>query len=217
MIEVNKIYNDDCLNILKILPDKSIDLIFTDPPYGIGCNFKNKFGLHTAYKKHYKFDWNNKIPSAKIFKEMFRVSKNQIIFGGNYFTKYLRPTNSWLVWDKVGQYDLKNPFSDCELAWTSFKCRMKKYTVVNMGFICQLEEKGKRIHPVQRPLKLYKAILNDFSKENELVLDCFSGSGTTAIACSELKRRFICIEKDKEYYQKSVERLENYNRQLKLF
>ena len=213
----NKIINNDCLNVLKQLPDKSIDLILTDPPYGIGCSFKNKFGMQTAYKKQWIFDWNNKIPSAKIFREMLRVSKNQIIFGGNYFTKYLRPTNSWIVWDKVGQYNLKNPFSDCELAWTSFSCRMKKYTVVNMGFICKIEEKGKKIHPTQKPKVLFEQILRDYSKEEDLVLDCFSGSGTTAIACSELKRRFICVEKDKNYYEASIKRLEDYNKQLKLF
>ena len=217
MIEINKIYNDDCLNIFKLLPDKSIDLILTDPPYGIGSRFKSKFGLQIAYKKYENFEWNNKIPSEEIFKEMFRVSKNQIIFGGNYFTTYLKPTNSWIVWDKVGEYNLKNPFSDCELAWTSFSRRMIKYTVVNMGFIAQPEEKGKRIHPTQKPLKLFKQILNDFSKENDLILDCFSGSGTTAIACSELNRKFICVEKDKNYYEASIKRLDNYNKQLKLF
>lgn len=211
----NQIINNDCLKILKHLPDKCIDLILTDPPYGIGNRFKSKFGLQIQYRTEPSFEWNNQIPSAKVFKEMFRVSKNQIIFGGNYFTKYLKPTNSWLVWDKIGEYDLKTPFSDCELAWTSFKCTMKKYTVVNMGFIAQPEEKAKRIHPTQKPLTLFKMILRDFSKENDLILDCFSGSGTTAIACSELKRRFICIEKDEIYCRKSRERLENFNNQLK--
>ena len=192
----NKIINADCLDILKQLPDKCVDLVLTDPPYGIGNKFTSEYGLQVQKSKRGSFSWNDAIPSKEIFDEIKRVSRNQIIFGGNYFTEYLKPTNSWLIWDKVGEYNLKNPFSDCELAWTSFKKPMRKYTIVNMGFISQSEEKGKRIHPTQKPLKLFQKILSDFSKENDLVLDCFSGSGTTAVACHKLKRRFICIEKE---------------------
>ena len=213
----NRIINADCMDILKQLPDKCIDLVLTDPPYGIGSSFKSKFGLQVAYKKYDKFDWNNSIPSEEVFKEIIRVSKNQIIFGGNYYTKFLEPTNSWIVWDKIGNYNLKNPFSDCELAWTSFTCTMKKYTHVSMGFIAGKEEKGNRIHPTQKPVDLFGEILRDYSKENDLVLDCFSGSGTTAIACHRLNRRFICIEKDKEYWEASTKRLQEQQRQGVLF
>lgn len=219
MIEhyVDKIINADCLDILKKLPDKCIDLVLTDPPYGIGNKFTSEYGLQERKSSRGSFTWNDKIPDKEVFDEILRISKNQIIFGGNYFTEYLKPTKAWLVWDKIGQYDMKNPFSDCELAWTSFNCVVRKYTFVNMGFISGKEEKGKRIHPTQKPLNLFQKILQDFSSENDLILDCFSGSGTTAIACHNLKRRFICIEKDKDYYESSVKRLEEAKKQLTLF
>ena len=126
----------------------------------------------------------------------------------------MRPTNAWLVWDKIGQYDLKNPFSDCELAWTSFSCTVKKYTFVNMGFISGKDEKGKRIHPTQKPLQLFQAILQDFSKASDLIVDPFSGSGTTAVAAHNLGRRFICIEKAPDYWGASIKRLEEARKQI---
>lgn len=214
---MNKIICGDCLDILKQLPDKCVDLVLTDPPYGIGNKFTSEYGLQVKKGKRGGFDWNNEIPSQEIFAEIQRVSKNQIIFGGNYFTEYLKPTNAWIVWDKIGPYDLKNPFSDCELVWTSFSCTVKKYTFVNMGFISGKDEKGKRIHPTQKPLKLFQAILRDFSKSDDLVLDAFSGSGTTAVACHNLNRRFICIEKDRDYWAASVKRLEDAKKQLSFF
>lgn len=213
----NRIINADCLNVLRKLPDKCVDLVLTDPPYGIGSKFKSKFGMQIVKKKWDDFGWNENIPSKEIFDEIMRVSKNQIIFGGNYFTQYLRPTNAWLVWDKIGQYDLKNPFSDCELAWTSFSCTVKKYTFVNMGFISGKDEKGKRIHPTQKPLQLFQAILQDFSKPGDIVLDPFSGSGTAAVAAHNLGRRFICIEKDPDYWAASIKRLEEARKQISFF
>lgn len=214
---INSIILGDCLEVMKKLPDKCVDLVLTDPPYGIGNKFTSEYGLQERKSIRGRFNWNDKIPEKDVFDEIFRVSKNQIIFGGNYFTEFLKPTNSWLVWDKIGQYDLKNPFSDCELAWTSFSCTLKKYTYVNMGFIAQKEEKGKRIHSTQKPLRLFEHILKDFSKEGDIILDCFSGSGTTAIACHNLKRRFICIEKDKDYWEASVKRLQEARLQTNIF
>lgn len=213
----NKIINADCLDVLRILSDKCVDLVLTDPPYGIGNKFTSEYGLQKRKSKRGSFDWNDKIPPKEIFDEIIRVSKNQIIFGGNYFTQYLRPTNAWLVWDKIGQYDLKNPFSDCELAWTSFSCTVKKYTFVNMGFISGKDEKGKRIHPTQKPLQLFQAILQDFSKASDLIVDPFSGSGTTAVAAHKLGRRFICIEKDPDYWAASIKRLEEARKQISIF
>ena len=210
----NKIINADCLDVLRILSDKCVDLVLTDPPYGIGNKFTSEYGLQKRKSKRGSFDRNDKIPPKEIFDEIIRVSKNQIIFGGNYFTQYLRPTNAWLVWDKIGQYDLKNPFSDCELAWTSFSCTVKKYTFVNMGFISGKDEKGKRIHPTQKPLQLFQAILQDFSKASDLIVDPFSGSGTTAVAAHNLGRRFICIEKAPDYWGASIKRLEEARKQI---
>lgn len=221
MIEIkdieNTIINADCMDILKELPDKCIDLVLTDPPYGIGEAKKNNAsrGKLAIAKDYGKKDWDNSIPSKEIFNEIFRVSKNQIIFGGNYFVEYLTNSSCWLVWDKNNG---ANDFADCELAWTNFKSAVRKYRWTWNGMLQEdMKNKDIRIHPTQKPLKLFEMILRDYSNENDLILDCFSGSGTTAVACHNLKRRFICIEKDKDYYEKSVERLNIARSQLKLF
>jgi site-specific DNA-methyltransferase (adenine-specific) len=197
------------MDILKQLPDKCIDLVLTDPPYGI--NISNNIGRrkgdkHSDYKK---CDWDNEAPKKEVFKEIMRVSKNQIIWGANHFINNI-PFNSscWLVWDKLFSEDVS--FASCELAYTSFTSVVKRYRLSSQQGI-------ERFHPTQKPLKLFEMILRDYSNENDLILDCFSGSGTTAVACHNLNRRFICIEKDEDYYKASVERLENAKAQLKLF
>lgn len=191
------------------MPDKCIDLVLTDPPYGI--NISNNIGRrkgdkHSDYKK---CDWDNEAPKKEVFNEIIRVSKNQIIFGANHFINNI-PFNSscWLVWDKLFSEDVS--FASCELAYTSFKSVVKRYRLSSQQGI-------ERLHPTQKPLKLFEMILRDYSNENDLILDCFSGSGTTAVACHNLKRRFICIEKDEDYYKKSLERLKNAQAQQKLF
>ena len=214
---INQIINADCLDILKELPDKCIDLVLTDPPYGIGeARGKNKSRCNKAIAKDYgNKDWDNSIPEKEIFNEILRVSKHQIIFGGNYFVEYLHNSPCWLVWDKNNG---ANDFADCELAWTNFKSAVRKYLWTWNGMLQHdMKNKDVRIHPTQKPLKLFEMILRDYSNENDLILDCFSGSGTTAIACHNLKRRFICIEKDYDYWKASVERLKDAQSQLKLF
>ena len=204
------------MDILKQLPDKSIDLILTDPPYGKQyARGKNVWGVCDNRPDLEDVAWDNTTPTQEVFNEIIRVSKNQIIFGGNYFTDKLPVSNCWIVWDKIGNNTNKSVFADCELAWTSFNMVCRKFVSVSMGFI--KDDRTERIHPTQKPLPLFEAIINNYSKENELILDCFAGSGTTAIACSELNRRFICIEKNKEYFDKSIERLADYNKQLRLF
>ena len=191
--------------------------MLTDPPYGIGeARGKNKSRGDKAIAKDYgNKDWDNSIPEKEIFNEILRVSKHQIIFGGNYFVEYLHNSPCWLVWDKNNG---ANDFADCELAWTNFKSAVRKYLWTWNGMLQHdMKNKDVRIHPTQKPLKLFEMILNDYSNENDLILDCFSGSGTTAIACHNLKRRFICIERDTDYYNASVERLKDAQSQLKLF
>lgn len=212
----NKIICADCLDILRELPDKCVDLVLTDPPYGISeANGKNSSGGKLAVAKDYgKKDWDNKIPEKEIFDEIFRVSKNQIIFGGNYFVEYLKNSPCWIVWNKNNG---NNDFADCELAWTNFKSAVRKYDFTWNGMLQQnMKNKEQRIHPTQKPADLFGMILRDYSNENDLILDCFSGSGTTAIACHRLNRRFICIERDKEYWEASCKRLEDEQRQYKL-
>ena len=218
---INKIINADCLDILKQLPDKCVDLVLTDPPYGIGYDKQassvggTQHGKAATQKRIYKqTNWDNKTPEKEVFDEIVRVSKRQIIFGGNYFANMLSNSKCWLVWDK----HINGEFADCELAWTSFDKPVKKYDYLWNGMLQEnMKEKEERIHPTQKPVGLFMKILQDYSKENDLVLDCFSGSGTTAVACHKLKRRFICIEKDSEYWRASCERLEQERKQLLMF
>lgn len=213
----NQIINDDCINIIKQLPDKCVDLILTDPPYGINESSKNhKSRSKLAKAKDYgRKNWDNKIPEKIYFDEMMRVSKRAIIFGGNYFVEYLKNSSCWIVWDKNNG---NNDFADCELAWTNFTTAVRKYDWTWNGMLQQnMKNKDIRIHPTQKPRGLLEKILLDYSKENDLILDCFSGSGTTAVACYNTNRRFICIEKDKEYYEKSLERLKETKSQIRIF
>lgn len=213
----NQILNMDCIDFLKNCPDNYFDLCCCDPPYGIGEAKKNNAsrGKLAIAKDYGKKDWDDKIPTKEVFEQIKRVSKNQIIFGGNYFVEYLSNSSCWLVWDKN---NFGNDFADCELAWTNFKSAVRKYKWTWNGMLQEdMKHKDIRIHPTQKPLKLFEMILRDYSNENDLILDCFSGSGTTAVACHNLKRRFICIEKDKDYWKASVERLQNAQAQMKLF
>lgn len=206
---INKIIHADCLDILKQLPDKSVDLVLTDPPYGKEINgvkierTGGSWSNNTLCKKIK--DWDER-PSQEIFGEIFRVSKNQIIWGGNYFC--LPPTRCFNVWKKltIGE---KFSMAMAEFAWTSFNTNAKLWEFA--------PQDPSRFHPTQKPVKLIEKQLIEYTKENDLILDCFSGSGTTAIACHNLKRRFICIEKDFDYFKASVERLEQHQRQLSLF
>lgn len=210
----NRIINADCLDILKQLPDKCIDLVLTDPPYGIGIDGQ-KLSVTAKNKKHWRKEhqqknWDDGIPQKQIFEEMKRVSKNMIIWGANYFNEYLEQGHKgWIVWDK-GQDGLT--MSDCELAYSNFD---KPTRIFRMNRVELL--KDGTIHPTQKPLRLFMRCVAEYSKEGDLVLDCFSGSGTTAIACHNLKRRFICIEKDFDYWKASCKRLEDHQRQGILF
>jgi len=220
MIEqyVNKIYNEDCLEFMKQLPDNCIDCIVTDPPYGI--NAHSGFGGFGGFRgkgekierRSYIGNWDNKTPDKECFDEILRISKNAIIFGGNYFTDKLPVSNHWLVWDKL---QTMPTFSDCELIYTNIKRNsVKKYTVEWNGL---LGKESKRFHPTQKPEVLIKKILLDYTKQNDIIFDGFMGSGTTAIACLETKRRYIGCELDKGYFDIAHKRIDDYNKQLKLF
>lgn len=203
---INRIINADCLDILRQLPDKCIDLVLTDPPYGLQAKSTQGAGKlknRALNKGDISTKWDI-APTSEAFAEIFRVSKNQIIWGGNYFI--LPPCRCFIVWDKCQPWD---NFSKAEYAWTSFDKPAKLFKFDNRT--------GDKIHPTQKPLPLFQWCLENYSKEGDLILDCFSGSGTTAVACHNLKRRFICIEKDPDYYRASVERLEKVQAQPLLF
>ena len=201
---INQIINADCLDILRELPDKSIDLVLTDPPYR--DNKDNQPTIDMRNNGTMK-DFGNK-PTKEVFDEIFRISKKQIIFGCNNFN--LPAYKGFIVWDKQMPFNFS--MSMAEIAWISENCG-----TTSKIFSVRANGQNYRIHPTQKPLKLFEQIIEHYTNSNDLILDCFSGSGTTAIACHNLKRRFICIEKDEDYYKASVERLKDAQSQLKLF
>lgn len=209
---LNEVIHGDCLEVMRGMADKSIDLILTDPPYGIGADSKmHKFsgmkpGRAAAPKGIYPdTDWDDGIPSKEIFDEMRRISKNQVIFGGNYFAEYLGNSSCWLVWDKNNG---ENNFADCELAWTSFKTAVRIFRYTWNGMIQEdMKNKEVRFHPTQKPLELMKWCLDKYSEEGMTVLDPFAGSGSTLVACKQMNRNFIGIEREKQYVDVALTRL----------
>jgi site-specific DNA-methyltransferase (adenine-specific) len=200
------------MELMSRFPDKHFDLAIVDPPYGIGIDGQkksiNKNPKHNR-KEHSRKNWDNSIPSQEYFNELFRVSKHQIIWGGNYFTKYLEPTKAWVFWYK-GQNDLT--MSDGEMAWTSFETVTRQVEINRAQLISQ-----NTFHPTENPIKLYKWILDKYAKKGDKILDTHLGSGSIAIACHDYGFDLTACELDKEYYDKAMERLNNHMAQQKLF
>ena len=204
-LELNKIYNMDCLEGMKLLEDNSVDLVLTDPPYGISRNKLNmgKGGGVSDNIDYGEYEWDNETPSQAVFNELFRISKNQIIFGGNYFD--LPPSPCWLVWDKKTE---GTDFADCELAWTSFTSAVTKFEFRWRGMLQErMKRKEVRFHPTQKPSELFTRILTKYSKRGELVVDPFIGSGTTAISCKRLGIDYIGFELNNTYCEIADNRL----------
>ncbi len=204
MIETNKVYNEDCLEFMKKLPDNYFDLILTDPPYGIGADLnQQKAGGKNGWRKYdLETNWDTSIPSEEVFKEMFRVSKNQIIWGGNYFTEFLPPRMCWLVWDK-GQREFS--LADGEMAWTSFQKAMRIFTYSRAKFLNGMNE--KREHPTQKPVALGRWILEKFAEKGMKIFDPFAGSGSFLIACKQKNYDFVGCEINPDYCKIINERL----------
>jgi len=213
--------NRDCMELMANLKDKEIDLAIVDPPYGIDYGNINKFGKHTGKafcksKDYGKTDWDKKPPTEEYFKELFRVSKNQIIFGANhYISKFGLDSSCWIVWDKKTGDNL---FADCELAWTSFNNSVRKFEFMWKGMFQEnMRDKEIRLHPTQKPVKLYEWLLTNYAKPNDLILDTHCGSASSLIACENLGFKYIASELDKDYYHQSLQRLEAHLAQGKLF
>jgi len=200
---INKIICGDCLDIIRDIPNKSV-ITITDPPYGKKAD-KGTNGFGATKNRRYAGEWDTFIPPQEYFNEIFRISRHVIIFGGNYFAHLLPPSKCWLVWDKKGDIAFQNPFADCELIYTSFTKPIKKYTFKQQGFIT--DSKDERFHPTQKPSELLQTIILDWTQENDIILDPFIGSGTTAIACIKTKRNYIGIEKDEKYCEIARKRL----------
>jgi len=213
-----KITNEDNMELMARYPDKYFDLAIVDPPYGIGMD-GGKIGKG---KNLAKKNWDKQTPNKKYFDELFRVSKNQIIWGGNYFMLPL--TKSWIYWDKM-QDGFAETFSSGELAWSSFNYPMKqiryKYQGNYEGFENNITTKSSKphllkIHPTQKPVALYKWLLKNYANEGDKILDTHLGSGSIAIACHDLGFDLTACELDTDYYNAAMKRIEEHKQQLKL-
>jgi len=208
------ITNEDNMQLMARYEDNHFDLAIVDPPYGIGIT-KNK-----RLKNNSNNDWDSAIPNAEYFKELKRVSKNQIIWGGNYFIEHLENTRCYLNWDKLNHSDT---YADCEMAWTSFNKNAKIFKYMwdgnRYGFIGAIQGVGKksiRIHPTQKPVKLYEWLLMNYAKEGDKILDTHLGSGSIAIACHNLGYDLTACELDKDYYEASIKRINQHKAQLRI-
>ena len=197
----NKIILADCMDIMKDIPDKYFELAIVDPPYGI--NMAN--GAHSNLKKLGNKDWDIQTPDNAYFSELFRVSDNQIIWGGNYFS--LMPCRGFIFWDKT---PMPPSYAAGEYAWTSFNCNAKKWN----GKTGNETSVQFRIHPTQKPVKLYEWLLLNYAKEGDTILDTHFGSLSIGIACEKLGFELTAIELDKDYYRMAKQRLLDFKKQL---
>jgi site-specific DNA-methyltransferase (adenine-specific) len=230
----------DCMKFMKTLSDKSIDIGVLDPQYGIGeskrtqsrpVTAKQKNGTRlfvSSARKHTAKEWDNERPPRSYFKEIFRVTKNQIIWGGNHFADLLPRSSGWIVWDKVNP---ESDQSDCELAWTSFPIGVRQIEYMWNGMIQGISfrdgrtgkgdktKNEKRIHPTQKPIEVYKWIYSDYLQSNtkipkiQSVLDTHLGGGGNRIVCDMLNIDFYATEIDKEYFDLQEERFRQYKAQ----
>ena len=213
-----ELLNIDCMEYMKGLDDNAFELAIVDPPYGIGEGAKKRDNSSSdrwkapPQKKHNLKDWDDCAPSPEYFSELFRVSKNQIIWGANYYPDMLSPSMGWVFWDKKNG---ANDFSDGELAFTSFKKGLRKFEHLWNGF--QKGEPEDRIHPTQKPIKLYKWLLSNYAKEGDRILDTHLGSGSSAIAAHYGGFEFVGCELDEDYYKAATERFNNETKQESLF
>lgn len=228
MLDLNRLYNLDCMDGMKEIPDKYFDLAIVDPPYFKGPNKRRFYGrkvnkLNIKRRDYFQIeDWE--VPDKQYFKELLRVSKNQIIWGINYFNINLGPGR--IIWDKVNG---ASSFSDCEIAYCSMHDSTKLFRYMwngmcqgkslNEGWIMQGNKKlnEKRIHPTQKPVLLYKWLLMKYAKPGDKILDTHVGSASSLIACHELGYEYLGFEKDKNVFTLASDRLDDAIRQISIF
>lgn len=228
MFELNKLYNIDCMEGMKLIPDKYFDLAIVDPPYFTGPNKRKFYGRNInklkIRRKNYEPIESWHIPSKEYFEELKRVSKNQIVWGINYFDYYLGP--GLIIWDKVNG---ESTFSDCEVAYCSMhnKTKMFRYMwngmmqgkSISEGHIMQGDKSRNevRIHPTQKPVNLYKWILLNYAKQGDKILDTHVGSASSLVACYEMGYEFLGFEKDKNMFHLANKRLIDVMNQINFF
>ena len=204
-----EITNEDNMELMARYPDNYFDLAIVDPPYGLDKKLSSGGGKmkNSPFKKLYKnsSQWDI-LPNEEYFTELFRVSKNQIIWGANYFFDYLGNTRGIICWDKK---QFMPTFSRIEMAWTSFDTVARLYEGTSTDL--------NRFHPTQKPVALYKWLLDKYAKQGDKILDTHLGSGSIAIACHDYGFEMVGCELDKEYFDKGVERITNHVKQLTLF
>ena len=210
------ITNEDNMELMSRYEDNHFDLAIVDPPYGIG-DFRNT----KSKKVHKKINWNEEIPTKKYFEELVRVTKNRIIFGVNYYNKYVEDVGR-IVHDKTGGGKRNAPkgLSDCDIASHSFGVNMKIYHYISIGNVIGNKidwENELRWHPCQKPIALYEWLLMNYAKEGDKILDTHLGSGSIAIACHNLKYDLTACELDTEYYNAAMKRLKQHQQQLTMF
>jgi site-specific DNA-methyltransferase (adenine-specific) len=206
------ITNEDNMELMARYEDNYFDLAIVDPPYGIDVNSMNLGDSNKKRKKDYKKDgkiWDLETPNQEYFNELFRVSKNQIIWGANYMIdKIKKPSMGWFYWDKQnGDSD----FSDGELAYTSFNRALRSYKY-HLS-----KDRDKRFHPTQKPSHLYEKLLHLYAKEGDKILDTHLGSGSIAIACHNLGYDLTACELDAEYYEAAMKRINQHKQQIRMF
>lgn len=207
---ISEVYNIDCMEYMKNIPDKFFNLAIVDPQYGIGEDGKSNHsrGKLAKAKQYTPKHWDNEPMSPQYFKELFRVSKNQIIWGANHFiTRINKDYPCWIVWDKDNG---ASDFADCELAFTSFPNAVRKFKYRWNGMLQEnMKNKEIRIHPTQKPVDLYAYLLKTFAKEGDKIFDSHLGSGSSRIAAYKLGFDFYGCEIDKEYFASANERFKN--------
>jgi len=209
MIKIGQaeLHNIDCMAYMATLPDKAFDLAIVDPPYGIGEDggrFRDrKGGNHRVLEKK---NWDNQSPNEAYFLELKRVSKNQIIWGANHFSsKFNSSSSGWIYWDKM----MGGDFSDGELAYSSFQRALKSFSFCN-------KYHGK-IHPTEKPVKLYEWLLSNYSEKGQNILDTHLGSGSIAVACNNLGFDLVGCELDTDYYKTACDRVNQATAQTRMF
>ena len=202
---VMNITNEDNMDLMARYDDNHFDLAIVDPPYDLGSSVVNSGGRFKKYENK-NGNWDKEIPKDEYFKELQRISKNQIIWGGNYFD--LKPTKCFIIWDKKQPQGIS--FAMCEFAWTSFN-------KVAQIFSTRTQGQEQRFHPTQKPVKLYEWLLMNYANKGDKILDTHLGSGSIAIACHNLGFDLTACELDKEYYDAAMKRLNDHKLQQKLF
>ena len=209
-----KITNECNMELMSRYEDNHFELAIVDPPYGINAdkeqnkqNKSNRISNGGKWKKYHKTKWDNEVPSLQYFKELERVSKNQIVWGGNYF--FNLNLSGVIVWNKFKNLKMK----EGELAKTSFNT----FKLFNMSRTdAYINKCDSKIHPTQKPTQLYEWLLMNYAKEGDKILDTHLGSGSIAIACHNLKYDLTACELDKEYFEAAIKRLNNHTAQLRI-